>query len=61
MKYFIQFEGKEKVWVKLIIILQIAITILLIALLLREPYLYITDKQVNRIIEYGRGIQHKAN
>ncbi len=50
MKYFVQFEGKEKLWVKFIIIVQIVITLLLVKIAFRPVELYIDDKQLKEIV-----------
>ena len=54
MKYFIQFEGKEKLLVKCIFIAQIIITILLIKIAFRPIELYIDDIQLREIYSWQK-------
>lgn len=49
MKYFIQFEGKEKLLIKCIFIAQVIITILLIKMVFRPIELYINNEQSKEI------------
>ena len=54
MKYFIQFEGKEKLLVKCIFIAQIIIIILLIKIAFRPIELYIDDMQLREIYSWQK-------
>lgn len=54
MKYFIQFEGKEKALVKCIIIAQVIIIILLIKIAFRPIELYIDNIQLREICSWQK-------
>lgn len=50
MKYFIQFEGKEKLLLKVIFILQLIIITSIFWLCARPNYLYIGDEQLKEAL-----------
>lgn len=52
MKYFLQFEGREKLLLKCIFVAQIAIIGLLICFCLRPNYLYIDDEQLKELYSW---------
>lgn len=50
MKYFLQFEGREKLLLKVIVVMQIIIIILLAWVCMRPNYLYIGDEQLKETL-----------
>ena len=50
MKYFLQFEGREKLLLKVIVVMQIIIIIFLFWLCIRPNYLYIGDEQLKEAL-----------
>lgn len=50
MKYFLQFEGKERLLLKAIFVAQIIIIILLFKIAFRPIELYINNKQLKEIL-----------
>jgi hypothetical protein len=55
MKYFIQFEGNEKLFVKLILLFLIAVIILLIGIIIQNigkpTQLYLDDYQIETLCQ----------
>lgn len=54
MKYFIQFEGKEKLLVKCIFVAQLIIILLLCKIAFRPIDLYIDDAQLKELYSWQR-------
>lgn len=62
MKYFIQFEGKEKLLIKCIFIAQVIIILLLCKLVFRPIDLYISDEQLKELYSWQRqDLNEKGN
>ncbi len=54
MKYFVQFEGKEKLLIKCIFVAQIIIILLLCKIVFRPIDLYIDDAQLKELYSWER-------
>jgi len=54
MKYFIQFEGKEKLLIKCIFIAQLIIILLLCKIVFRPIDLYIGDEQLKEFYSWQK-------
>lgn len=62
MKYFVQFEGREKLLIRCILLAQIIIILLLCKVVFRPIDLYIGDEQLKEIYSWEkRDLNEKEN